>query len=118
MNRKAEGELIVGLIVLIILAAFIFASYFLSQFILNTGSSVDVAYGVEQNAFWTKLYLKDDHKTVYCIDDDTLRQIAQNAAQQKLKVKVYYQEYFIKGGFCNFDKDYSTVVVKNIEVVP
>ena len=113
MNKKG----LLGWIIFIILALGLCVILFL--IFRTSGSSVDTAYGVEKNFFWYKLYLKDDHKTIYCIDkeDTQLLKIAQKTSEDKSKVKVTYTEYFFRGSLCNFDERYSSVVITNIEVL-
>lgn len=114
MNKKGwVGGLII--FILIVLAIMIFLLIY-SQF-LSSGSSTDVAYGVEKNKFWSKLYLKDDHKTVYCMDNPDFIQTAQTASELKQKVKVDYQEYVFRGSLCGASQSYDYVVVTNIRVM-
>jgi hypothetical protein len=120
MNKRGGLFLEFFVVLIMIIAILGFLTLIVALFsipFLSHGSSVDVAYGVEENSFWNKLYLKDDHKTVYCIDDNRLLQIAKNASLNKQKVEVTYQEYVFRGGLCNFDDKYSGVVVRNIEVI-
>jgi len=116
MNQK--GQLEIFLAIVILTGVILGVICIISIPFLNSGDSIDTAYGVEQNVWWSKLYLKDDHKTVYCIDNENLIPIAKQASQEKLKVKVTYQEYMFRGFLCNlFNDKYDAVVVKNIEVI-
>lgn len=118
-NRKGNGELIAVLVIVMISVLVLIGLFALISLSLNSGSSVDTAYGVESNTFWYKLYLKDDHKTIYCIDKDDTSFItmAQNAARDKEKVKVTYQEYIFRGSLCGGSETYDAVVVTNLEVL-
>ena len=120
MNNKGwVGVLGVFLIIIVLIGAFIGVIALISIPFLSSGQSTDIAYGLEQSSFWGKLYLKDDHKTVYCIEKDSnLMKIADEASINKLKVKVTYQEYVFKGFLCGlFNDKYDAVVVKDIEVL-
>lgn len=119
MNKKGQEIVVVGMVVIILGALLLLGVYALISVFLNSGQSTDIAYGVEKNNFWTKLYLKDDHKTVYCIDKDDLNfiDIANKASINKDKVKVTYQEYVFRGSLCSSDDVYSAVVVTDIEVL-
>jgi len=115
MNKKGQLMIVGGILFIVVIIGIL---CLINILFLNHGSSIDIAYGVEQNTFWSKLYLKDDHTTVYCMDDDNLIQIAKQASQEKLKVKVTYQEYIFRGTLCNlFNDKYNGVVVTNIEVI-
>lgn len=119
MNKIGQ-EIWATFLTLIIIAIFLIGgTVIFSSFFLNSGQSTDVAYGVEHNPFWYKLYLKDDHKTVYCIDksDVNLISLAETATKLKQTVKVTYQEYLIKGTLCSAGDNYKGVVVKNIEII-
>ena len=114
-NKKGWAGLI-GII--IIFALIVSAIYVVFLIFRSSGSSTDIAYGYEENAFWGKLYLKDDHKTVYCIEKNSnLAQIAESASTLKKNVKVYYNEYFIRGSLCSFTEKYDGVVVTKIDVL-
>lgn len=127
MNNKAfyRSGLFQYILLLLILVACAFVVVLivtpLTIPFLNSGSSVDIAYGLENNAFWHKLYLKDDHKTIYCIDkeDNDLIELAKRAARDKIKVEVYYQEYIFRGSLCTFNTNdkYNSVVVTKMEIV-
>jgi hypothetical protein len=117
MNKR--GQLFVFGVILVV-ALVVGGIIWLINSSMVKGSSVDIAYGVEQNSFWYKLYLKDDHKTIYCLDKDNqdLIDLAQRAAEDKLKVKVYYQEYWFRGTLCGGDTEkYDSVVVTKLEVL-
>ena len=109
--------LLAGAIILLLCAGVIGFVALLSIPFLNSGSSTDIAYGVEKNSYWSKLYLRDDHKTAYCIDNPDLIAIAEKASVEKQKVKVSYQEYVFRGSLCFVGEKYSSVVVTNIEVI-
>lgn len=116
MNKKGQellGMTVGGILLFLIIFGLI---ALISIPFLNKGTSIDVAYGVEQNNLWTKLYLKDDHKTVYCIEDQDLIDLAKRASEEKLRVEVTYQEYVFKGSLCDFSEQYSGVVVKDIKI--
>lgn len=118
MNKKAqEGVIIVGVIV--VLGILLIGGFFyLVSLFLNSGSSTDYPYNVEKNAAgWTKLWLKDDHTTVYCFDDERFLPIIEQAKAENKKVTVYYQEYIFRGFFCSSgNENIGTVVVTDIQI--
>jgi len=121
MIKNKKGQLLLSIFIVIIIIFFVIGILWIGYlFFRNTGSSTDIAYGTEQSRLWYKLYLKDDHKTVYCIDkdDNNLIKIAESAAINKDKIRVFYQEYFFRGLLCSLnDPNYNSVVVTNIEVL-
>lgn len=117
MNNKGQGEFIGALVIILVVVGLIVGIILVATLFLSNGQSTDTAYGYEQSKFWGKLYLKDDHKTVYCIEKDSkLAEIANQASIDKSKIKVTYQEYLFKGTLCP-SGDYNAVVVTDIEVL-
>jgi hypothetical protein len=117
-NKNKKGR--VGIIaILLIVILYIVGSLIWFQFTKNKGMSTDYPYTVEHTAIgWYKLWLKDDHTTVYCFKDIKLLDVINKAKAENKKIEVYYQDYLFKGTFCTSGNDkISTTVVTNIEVV-
>lgn len=102
--------IIIGILVLI------FAG--ISYFFLNKGTSVDYPYSVEHSSIgWDKLWLKDDHTTVYCFDNPSFKDVIEKARSENKKVKVYYQDYVFRGSLCLSGNDeIGTTVITDIEI--
>lgn len=116
--KKAQEVLILTAVVIIIIALLIGGVLFMATLFLNEGSSTDYPYNIEQSRYWHKLWLKDDHTTVYCFDDERFISIIEQAKQSNKKIKVSYQEYLFRGFLCSSGSDnIGEVVITNIEVL-
>lgn len=115
MNNK--GQLGV-FIILIIVVGIIIGGIFIAQHFLNSGVSTDYPYSIEKNKIWSKLWLKDDHTTVYCYDDDSFTPTLEDAKERGKKVNVYYQEYILRGFFCSSGNGkIGTSIITKVEVL-
>ena len=116
-NKKAQGVL--ACIIIVIFILFIIGLImWVSTLFLNNGSSTDYPYNIEQSKFWNKLWLKDDHTTVYCFDDEKFLDIINKAKIENKKIKVSYQEYLFRGFLCSSGSDnIGEVVITDIEVI-
>jgi len=114
VNKKGQ----MGVITIIIVILLIFIGFWIYSFFLNKGSSTDYPYNIEKSSFWNKLWLKDDHTTVYCFDDERFIPIIEQAQKENKKIKVSYQEYLFRGTLCSSgSENIGTVVITNIEVL-
>lgn len=120
MNKKGQFFESISIIIrcLCLLALFFGIVLLITYITLNKGNSNDYVYGYEKQAFfgWYKLYLKDDHKTVYCFDDPSMANLLDFAKSENKKVNVNYQEYIFRGFFCMGSEKYDSVVVNSINV--
>lgn len=117
MNKKADAFTAIIFIVFLI-AGLIALIAGISSLFLNKGSSTDYPYTIEKSNFWNKLWLKDDHTTVYCYDDERFTSVIQRAIDENKKVKVEFQEYVFRGSLCFSGSDkISEVVITNVEVM-
>jgi len=117
INKKGLiTEILFILIIGLLILGVAYGYFLITQ---NKGSSKDYAYTVEKTNFWYKLWLKDDHTTVYCFDDDKFLKIIEDAKARDKKVKVTYQDYFFRGFFCTSDigSDIGKTIITDIEVL-
>jgi uncharacterized protein (UPF0333 family) len=115
-NKKSQSGVIWFLICVVVIIAIMYIWFLIFH---NHGTSTDYAYSVEKsNVGWNKLWLKDDHTTVYCFDQDNFLEIIKKAQNENKKVKVTYQDYFIRGFFCSSGNDkIGETIITNIEVI-
>jgi hypothetical protein len=118
MNKKSQ-VLVTALLCIIGLALIILAIYFIAPLFFNSGTSTDYPYTVEHTKVgWYKLWLKDDHTTVYCFDNERFLPIIEQAKIENKKVAVTYQDYFFKGFWCSSGSErIGKTVITNIEIV-
>jgi len=90
---------------------------FLTSCTLEKGSSTDYVYGYDKGIVWGHAYLKDDHTTCYCFDDDDMSEQFEYAQSNNVKVKVNYERYITRGFLCNCGEKISTVIITKVEVV-
>lgn len=116
MNNK-KG--LVGFImILLIILGIIGGAYVYFLITKNVGSSTDYVYTVEKTNFWHKLFLKDDHSTVYCFDDEKFLDIIKKAQDDNKKIKITYEDYFIRGFFCSSGKDnIGTTIITDVKEI-
>lgn len=117
MNNK--GQIVLGVTIFLIILAIIVAVYLITPLFFNDGTSTDYAYNVEKTKIgWYKLWLKDDHTTVYCFDDERFIEIIEKAKAEDKKINVKYQDYWFRGFFCNSGSDnIGTTVVTDITIL-
>jgi len=89
---------------------------FLTSCTLESGSSTDYIYGYDKGIVWGHAYLKDDHTTCYCFNDDSIKEMFEYAQTNNVKLKVNYERYLIKGSLCSCGDKMSTVIVTKVEV--
>jgi hypothetical protein len=125
MNKKGQTLLIVAIMIIAALILYIVVSNNKNgssssgiDLTFQEGSSTDYVYTIEQGKIsgWNKLYLKDDHKTIYCFDNPTYIDMLKTAQEKNIKVTVYYREYLIKGMLCGAPTGVDSVVAYNIEL--
>ena len=117
MNKKAG--IVEAIVVILIIILAVVAFYYGSLLFMNKGFSVDYPYNVENQKIggWHKLWLKDDHTTVYCFDNEQFLDTINMAKSLNKKVRVDYQEYFFRGFFCTSGNDkIGTVVINSISI--
>ena len=110
-NKKG----LIGLVIFTLI--FLFLLIWVYSLFLNKGYSIDYPYNIEQQKIggWYKLWLKDDHTTVYCFDDERFISIIETAKESESKIKVEYQEYILRGFLCSSGSDnINAVVITNI----
>lgn len=114
MNKKSQTLLIIAIMIIGALVLFIV----IKDLTFQEGSSTDYVYTIEQGKIsgWHKLYLKDDHKTIYCFDNPTYVELLKTAQEKNIKVTVYYKEYLIRGMLCGAPTNVDSAVVYNIEL--
>jgi len=115
-NKKAQ---FIGFVVIVLVAiGLFFLIYWITPLFFNSGTSTDYVYTVEKTKFWHKLYLKDDHTTVYCFDDERFLPILEQARTENKKVVVTYQDYFFRGFLCSSGNErIGTTVITNVEII-
>jgi hypothetical protein len=115
-NKKGLTGLIYGIS---LTALIILLIYFTAPLFFNSGTSTDYTYTVERTKVgWYKLWLKDDHTTVYCFDDERMLDIINEAKEQNLKVEVTYQDYWFRGSLCGSGSEaIETSVVTAIKII-
>ncbi|MCK9370045.1 hypothetical protein M0R04_09090 [Candidatus Dojkabacteria bacterium] len=117
INKKGFFGFIIFLIIILVLG---FLAYTLYGMVKQTGNSTDYIYTIEHGDFsgWNKIWLKDDHTTMYCYDNDNLTSILTQAQIDNKKVKVYYAEYIGRGWLCSTGSDnIKQVIITKIEVL-
>ena len=118
-NKKSQGLIVIILFWTTLVIIFILLGLWIIPMFFNIGNTTDYVYTVEHTKIgWYKLWLKDDHTTVYCFDDERFIDIIDTAKLDNKKVKVTYQDYWIRGFLCSSGNDkIGTTVVTNIEVI-
>jgi hypothetical protein len=121
MNKKGGTITIILIMIIAALITFIIININKNptmELVLQEGKSTDYVYTIEQGKIsgWHKLYLKDDHKTIYCFDNPTYVELLKTAQEKNIKVTVYYKEYLIKGALCGAPTNVDAVVAYNIEL--
>src|SRR3990167_10917039 len=113
MDKK--GNLLGGFFLFML---FVMIMLLVSFIFLRDGSSIDYPYGYEkQKGFgWSILYLKDDHKTAYCFDNNNLKPIIDEAIRTNKKIEVFFKGYLFRGMFCSAGEKYDEVVVEDIRI--
>lgn len=122
MNKKAAvfGVFVIVMVVLMAVVLIVYGVISLSHVKTQSGQSVDYVYSVEtgQLSRWHKLWLTNDHTTVYCFENLSFVPVLQDAQDKNIKVKVFYDEYFFKGVTCSTENsNIGIVVVSDIEEV-
>lgn len=104
------GIFSVGSIVLLLLVIPLF---------FNNGTSTDYAYSIENTKVgWFKLWLKDDHSSVYCFDNNNFLPIIKEAQEKNKKVAVSYQDYWFRGFLCSSGNEkIGSTVVTDIKII-
>jgi hypothetical protein len=123
MNNKSQTLLIVTIMIIGALLVYIAMSKptisnpLAIDTSLQEGIATDYVYSIEKGKLsgWNKLYLKDDHKTIYCFDNPTYIDMLKTAQEKNMKVRVYYKEYLIKGSLCGSPTGIDVVVAYNME---
>jgi hypothetical protein len=116
-NKKAQ---LVGIIVIILLIiGGILLIYWIAPLFFNSGTSTDYPYTIEHTKVgWYKLWLKDDHTTVYCFDDERFLPILEQAKAENKKVAVTYQDYFFRGMLCSSGSErIGTTIITGVQIV-
>lgn len=117
MNKKGQEGIFIFMGIVfaigIILALIFFVRYFNTPY--QHGTSRDIVQGFDSGPLWKHAYLKNDHFTVYCFDDDNLIPILEQAQKTQKEVIITYEKYAGRGGMCVAADNYETVIIKSIE---
>lgn len=111
--KKGQAEVIIFILIVLVIVG----GLWIYSLFLNKGVSTDYPYNIEKSQFWNKLWLKDDHTTVYCFDDERFIPIIDKAKLENKKINVYYQEFMFRGFLCTSGSDnIGTVVITDIKI--
>lgn len=78
------------------------------------GSSRDIVMGFDKGIYWHHAYLKNDHLTAYCFDDERFIPLLEQSQKEGREVIITYEKYIGRGNFCSAG-DYEKVVITNVE---
>lgn len=80
---------------------------------IQEGTSTDTIYGYDKGPIWNHVYLKNDHTTTYCFEDNLQDDIEQ-AYKNNTVVTIHYNKYWFRGALCNPQPNTEPVVVESI----
>lgn len=82
---------------------------------LQHGTSRDVVQGYDKGILWSHMYLKNDHSTCYCFNNQEFIKTFDESQLTQKEVIVTYEKYIVKGSLCNCDDKYEKVIVTNVK---
>ena len=111
-NKKGIIGFVISLLVLVgIIGIFISVQNVSYQH----GTSRDVVQGYDKGIIWHHAYLKNDHATAYCFDDERFINILTDSQRTQKEVIITYEKYWGRGFFCSAAEKYETVIITKIE---
>lgn len=113
MNKKAQEGFVV--VILIILMLLIFGVILLYGVSYQSGTSKDIVQGYDNGIMWHHAYLKNDHTTAYCFDDERFITILDESQRQNKEVIISYKKYVGRGFFCSTSEKFERVVVTDVQ---
>ena len=114
MNKKALLGIIIFLIVCVIV---LILSIILWNVSYQNGTTRDIVQGYDKGILWYHAYLKNDHSTAYCFDDERFIPMLEQSQKENKEVVVTYKKYVGKGFLCSAAENYENVIIENIEIV-
>jgi hypothetical protein len=113
-NNKAQAE--VTVIILFLLLMVVLVVFFLIKDIsIQHGASKDIVQGYDKGLLWNHAYLKNDHFTAYCFDDESFIPLLEQSQKQNKEVIVTYEKYIGRGMLCSSADHYENVVITKVE---
>lgn len=113
MDNKAQ---VVGIFIfLLIVVAIVLGGFLLYSIELQHGTSKDVVYGYDKGMIWSHAYLKNDHTTAYCFNDESFIPLLDESQRDGKEVIITYSKYIGKGFFCTTDSKYENVVITGVK---
>jgi hypothetical protein len=79
------------------------------------GTTRDIVQGWDRGIIWSHMYLKNDHNTAYCFDQDSFNVIFDEAQKTQKEVIVTYETYLVRGTFCLAAEGYEKVIVTGVK---
>jgi hypothetical protein len=113
VNKKGQTGWIIFFLLIIIAVVGIIA---LKNVSTQHGTSKDIVMGYDKGPIWGHAYLKNDHTTAYCFDNDKFIPLLEESQTQDKEVIITYEKYVGRGGLCMASNNYETVVITNVEM--
>ena len=101
--------------IIVICLIVILALALLSGCTFQHGTTRDIVQGYDQGIIWKHMYLKNDHNTAYCFDDNSFSVIFDEAQKTQKEVIITYETYFFRGFFCSAAEGYEKVIVTGVK---
>ena len=79
------------------------------------GTSRDIVQGYDKGIIWHHAYLKNDHTTAYCFDNESFIPILDESQKTQREVIVTYETYLFRGFLCTTSEKYEKVVIADIK---
>lgn len=114
-NKKGQVALFIIFFVVIIIC--VLAVLFLKDVSTQTGTSKDIVQGYDKGIIWYHAYLKNDHFTAYCFDDERFIPLLENSQKNNREIIIYYEKYIGRGFFCGSAENYENVVITDIQEI-
>lgn len=112
-NKKGQAGWI--FFVIIVLAILIIGAIIFWNTSYQHGTSKDVVQGYDKGILWYHAYLKNDHNTAYCFDDERFIPLLEKSQRENTEVIVSYEKYVIRGSLCSTSENYENVIITKIE---
>jgi len=117
MKTKKGGYGIPIMITLVFLFLMMIGMILLWNVSYQHGTSRDIVQGYDKGILWYHAYLKNDHFTAYCFDDEKFIPMFDKAQKEQIEVVITYKKYVGRGFWCTTAENYENVIVENVDFV-
>ena len=119
MDKKGQFDLFwfMVLVFCMLIIVVIICLSLSSNYPYQHGTSRDIVQGYDAGPIWNHAYLKNDHNTAYCFDEERFLPILEKAEMEQKEVIITYEKYFLRGALCSTSDNYENVIIVNVELV-